>query len=224
VSVAESAGLLSLGLAIGAYATAIGAGGGFLITPLLLLRYGQAAPAEITAASLLVVAVSSGLSTTVMARSSDRLAGCRAACGKRRPGRAAGRDTHRACPSRTVRLDDRLAARRPSGLPRVEAALAVRRSPRSRVATRVSRRTRRRVSLSRSPCEGRGGLSHRRFGRLHRGDRRGPFYVPLATRVLRIPHPLAVPAAHFAIATLALTVVLYHAFAGNFGEPLHDVV
>jgi uncharacterized membrane protein YfcA len=52
----------------------------------------------------------------------------------------------------------------------------------------------------------------------------GPFYVPLATRIMRMPHPLAVPAAHVAISTLALTVVAYHAIAGNIGEPMQDAI
>jgi uncharacterized membrane protein YfcA len=34
--------LVGLGLAVGAYSGAVGAGGGFLLTPLLLLRHSEA--------------------------------------------------------------------------------------------------------------------------------------------------------------------------------------
>src|SRR5690606_18523286 len=55
----EAVLLLVLGFGIGAYAAAVGAGGGFLIAPLLLIRYPEAAPVTITAASLIVVFVTS---------------------------------------------------------------------------------------------------------------------------------------------------------------------
>jgi uncharacterized membrane protein YfcA len=47
--------LVLLGLAIGAFGTLIGAGGGFILTPILLLLYPQAPPEVITSISLAVV-------------------------------------------------------------------------------------------------------------------------------------------------------------------------
>ncbi len=50
----------------------------------------------------------------------------------------------------------------------------------------------------------------------------GILYVPLTTRVMHMPHTLAVPAAHVVIATLAVTVVAFHLATGHAGEPLRD--
>jgi uncharacterized membrane protein YfcA len=63
----EATLLVVVGVAVGAYATAIGAGGGFLITPLLLLRYEAALPVEVTTASLTVVAISAAASSLLAA-------------------------------------------------------------------------------------------------------------------------------------------------------------
>lgn len=48
-------GLVGLGLIVGAYGTLIGAGGGFVLVPLLLILYPHYSPAQITAISLGVV-------------------------------------------------------------------------------------------------------------------------------------------------------------------------
>jgi uncharacterized membrane protein YfcA len=45
-------GLVALGLIVGAYGTLIGAGGGFVLVPLLLILYPHYSPAQITAISL----------------------------------------------------------------------------------------------------------------------------------------------------------------------------
>jgi len=50
-------GLAGLGLIVGAYGTLIGAGGGFVLVPLLLILYPHDAPAQVTAISLGVVFV-----------------------------------------------------------------------------------------------------------------------------------------------------------------------
>ena len=60
--------LLAAGIVIGAYATGVGAGGGFLFTPLLLWRYESAEPAEVAMASVLLVVASSGLATVRLVR------------------------------------------------------------------------------------------------------------------------------------------------------------
>ena len=49
--------LMALGFIVGAYGTLVGAGGGFLLVPLLLLLYPHYSPAQITAISLGVVFV-----------------------------------------------------------------------------------------------------------------------------------------------------------------------
>lgn len=54
----ELIGLALLGLVVGAYGTLIGAGGGFVLVPVLLLLYPEMEPEEITAVSLGVVSLS----------------------------------------------------------------------------------------------------------------------------------------------------------------------
>ena len=49
--------LFGVGFAVGVYAGSVGAGGGFLFAPILLLRYPEALPEEITTATLAAVAV-----------------------------------------------------------------------------------------------------------------------------------------------------------------------
>ena len=62
MSAPEIIGLVLLGLLAGSYAGAIGAGGGFVILPLLLWRHSGAPPEAITAASLSVAALLAGAS------------------------------------------------------------------------------------------------------------------------------------------------------------------
>jgi uncharacterized protein len=47
--------LIVLGLAVGLFGTLVGAGGGFILTPILLLVYPEDSPSTITAISLVVV-------------------------------------------------------------------------------------------------------------------------------------------------------------------------
>ena len=47
--------LILLGFAVGAYGTVVGAGGGFVLVPILLLVYPDESPATITSISLAVV-------------------------------------------------------------------------------------------------------------------------------------------------------------------------
>src|SRR5690606_23876742 len=68
MSAPEVVALFAAGYAIGVYATAIGAGGGFLMAPLLLVRYPDAEPAFITTASLAVVALASGAASVTVVR------------------------------------------------------------------------------------------------------------------------------------------------------------
>ena len=61
-------GLIALGFGIGAYGTLIGAGGGFLLMPLLLLIYPQEDPHVLTAISLAVVFINTISGTAAYAR------------------------------------------------------------------------------------------------------------------------------------------------------------
>src|SRR5579872_3197446 len=57
MSLGSFIGLVALGVLVGAYGTLIGAGGGFVLVPLLLILYPHYSPSQITAISLGVVFV-----------------------------------------------------------------------------------------------------------------------------------------------------------------------
>src|SRR5512135_1913736 len=68
---AEYFGLIALGIGVGLFGTMIGAGGGFVLMPVLLLLYPQMPPEHLTAISLAVVffnALSGSESYAVMRR------------------------------------------------------------------------------------------------------------------------------------------------------------
>jgi uncharacterized membrane protein YfcA len=60
--------LFPLGLAVGAFGTLIGAGGGFILMPILMLAYPGTEPATLTAISLAVVCANAGSGTYTYAR------------------------------------------------------------------------------------------------------------------------------------------------------------
>ena len=64
----ELAGLVLLGLGIGTYGTIVGAGGGFVLVPALLILYPELEPEEVTAISLGVVFLSAASGTVSYAR------------------------------------------------------------------------------------------------------------------------------------------------------------
>ena len=219
----EAAALIATGVVIGAYATAIGAGGGFLIAPLLLLRHPDADPQFVTTASLSVIAVSSGLTSAVAARAGridGRVASLMA--GAAVPGALLGARGTELVPR------DAFAA----GIAALLLALALYLAwrPAARIAEPLAHGWRRelrdregnvfvyRVPLLRGVIPTAATSLVAALG----GIGGGIFYVPLATRVMRMPHALAVPAAHVVITTLAVAVVLFHLAAGHAGEPLRD--
>jgi uncharacterized membrane protein YfcA len=61
-------GFLALGFAVGSFGTLIGAGGGFLLVPVLLLLYPEESPASVTAVSLTVVFFNAYAGTWAYAR------------------------------------------------------------------------------------------------------------------------------------------------------------
>ena len=225
MSPVEAAALIAAGFVIGAYAAAIGAGGGFLIAPLLLARYSDAEPTAITSASLSVVAVSSGLSAIMGARRRRidyPVAGALAAAAV--PGSLIGASLTGFLPRQVFT----------GGIAVMLLLLAVYLAwkPRAAFVDPVRRGWRRRFR------DGEGDLYGYRIPLLRSllttlvaalvaalaGIGGGVLYVPLATRVMRMPHPLAVPAAHIVIATLAIVVTGFHFAAGQIDEPMRDVV
>src|SRR6476659_6708262 len=66
--VAIYAGLVLLGLSVGGYGTMIGAGGGFVLVPLLLLLYPSREPDFVTSVSLAVVCFNAASGTLAYVR------------------------------------------------------------------------------------------------------------------------------------------------------------
>jgi len=60
--------LLPLGFAVGAFGTVIGAGGGFLLAPILLMLYPEASPETITSISLAAVCANATSGSVAYAR------------------------------------------------------------------------------------------------------------------------------------------------------------
>lgn len=221
----EVALLIGLGLAVGTYSGAVGAGGGFLLTPLLLLRHSEASPAAVATAALVVVILISGLSAATAARAGR----------VDRP--VAGLLTAVALPAGL------LGAIGTSLLPRewfalffgvllLVIGLYLAWRPAATYATPVPR------GWDRQFTDGDGDLYHYRmpvragllstastaFLSALAGIGGGLIYTPLATRVMRIPHSLAVPIAQTVNTGMAIMVVSFHLLAGHAASgPMADV-
>ncbi len=220
----EFLALMAAGAAIGLYATTVGAGGGFLLAPLLLVRHGEAEPAEVTMAALLIVAVSSGISTGFSLRQCrvDWRVGLMllaAAVPAALLGAAGTSVLPRSVfailfAALLLVLGVFLMARpeAPAGQPGAGGW------PRHFVDGE-GRRWVYRVPVRRSLFASFSAA----FVAALAGIGGGLIFTPLNTHLVRMPHALAVPVSHVVIAGLALVVVLFHTTAGNVGDPLDDV-
>lgn len=220
----EFIALIGVGIAIGVYATAVGAGGGFLFAPVLLTRHTESNPSEVALASMCLVLASSGLATLRLARE------------KRVDYRAVGMAAAIAVPAGllgatgTAQLPREVFA---GGFAFLLAALG--------------------AYLIWRPTGDAGTLGRRGWRRLIR-DRRGEtylywipvrrslavvgatsvltslagiggglFFATITIRVMRMPAWLGVPASHAIVASIAIVVVAYHTATSHFGDPLSDV-
>ena len=220
----EFLALVGLGLAIGVYATAIGAGGGFLFTPVLLARHGEAEPAEIALASMCLVVALSGLATFRLAR--------------------AGRiDYHAVGMAAAIAVPaGLLGAAGTAQLPRevFAAGFAV-------LLASLG------LYLIWRPAGNAGPVGQRGWRRMMQ-DSYGQlwlYWIPirrsfaaigvtaavtalagigggllfglLAVRVMRMPVWLAIPASHAIVVCIAVAVAVFHTATQQFGDPLEDV-
>ena len=217
--------LLMLGFGVGTYAAAVGAGGGFLIAPILLIRYPDAAPAAVTAASLIVVWVTSVTQSALASRE------------RRIDAPLVGAMLAIAIPTSLLgglatTLVPRMAFALGFALLIVCIAVYVLLRPVAGIAppshARVWRRERTDSDgnrfVYRIPIwQSIGPTAATTFLAAMAGIGGGPIGIPMMTRVMRIPHAIAVPSMHFLITFQSASVIAFHAWSGNFGDPLQDI-
>jgi uncharacterized protein len=217
------AALLFVGCAVGVYSTALGAGGAFLLTPLLLIRHPDSRPEYVATAGLTIVAISSGVNAAQAFRSGrldPRVVALLTAVVV--PSAVAGAAMTQFIPRREFTLAFAV-------LLLATAAFVLAPQP-QRIASTPLRGWRRLVEdrlgdryiytfpplRSALIAAGAGFLSSMA------GIGGGPLYTPLEIRLMRMPVAVAVPTAHVVITGLALAGLALHFATGHFGAPLYD--
>lgn len=215
--------LLAVAFAIGVYSTALGAGGAFLLTPLLLIRYPDAPPATVAMASLCVVVVSSGLSAVQAVR--DRRIDypvITVLSAVVVPMAVLGAWATSLVPRREFQLGFALCMLLMAAclvLPARDRMLGMPRGWR-RMTTDIEGDTFIYTFPLLPSLIATAGAS---FISSLAGIGGGPLYTPIAIRVMRLPITLAVPTAHVVITALAISGLALHLATGHIGEPLWDV-
>ena len=220
----EFVALIGVGIAVGVYATAVGAGGGFLFAPVLLTRHAEASPAEVALASMCLVLATSGLAAARLARE------------KRIDYRAVGMAAAIAVPAGllgatgTAQLPREIFAAgftallaalgayliwRPTG----DAGTVGRRGWRRMIRDRRGERYLYWIPVRRSLAVI--GLTSVLTSLAGIGG--GLFFATITIRVMRMPAWLGVPASHAIVSSIAVVVVIYHSATQHFGDPLTDV-
>lgn len=220
----EFVALIGVGLAVGVYATAVGAGGGFLFAPVLLTRHAESSPAEVALASMCLVLATSGLAAARLARRSPqpcRRRGSR--CASPVPAGVIGA-------TGTAQLPREVFAGGFALLLATLGAYLIWRPTGD--AGRVGQRGWRRMIR-----DGRGELYlywipvRRSLGVVAltsvltslAGIGGGLFFATITIRVMRMPAWLGVPASHSIVTSIAMAVVIFHTATQHFGDPLNDV-
>lgn len=216
--------LVAAGFLIGGYATAIGAGGGFLITPLLLARHGETDPALVTAASLTVVAISTLTSVVRVAperRSDYRLILAMAAVAV--PGALLGAAGTSLLPRGVFTFGfAALIASVGAYLvwqPVARQAEPVRRAWRRELVDRDGDRFVYHIPVLRSiaPVIGFSTLA------VLAGIGGGLLGVPVMTRIMRVPHTIAIPSMHLLVLMMSTGAVALHLALGHASGTMWDV-
>jgi uncharacterized membrane protein YfcA len=208
--------LSGLGLAVGAIGTLIGAGGGFVLLPVLVLLYPQDSPALLTAISLTVVcanATSGSIAYRRMGRIDVRAGLWFAAAGL--PGAVLGALL-------THRLDHRLFDPLLGGVLLMGAGFILlsptseRREATSGTRTLVERDGTTHIYTPRLTL---GALLSVGIGFLSSlvGIGGGIIHVPVMVYLLGFPTHIATATSHFVLAILALSAVITHAATGTLG-------
>jgi uncharacterized protein len=220
-----AASLVALGFIIGVYASATGTGGGFLIAPLLLIRYPEVTPAAITAASLSVVLLSSGTQSLIVIRErrTDYVVAL-AMAGVTVPAALLGALSTTVLPREAFAIIFAvlLFSVGTYVLVRPIATISV---PTRRWGWRRDRtdsdgnRYLYRIPLlsSAAPSAGSGFIA------ALTGIGGGPIGVPIMTRVMHVPHAIAVPTMHLVIVIQTVFVLSLHVLLSSPGDPMRDV-
>jgi len=221
MSPVEAVAWIIAGFAIGTYAGAIGAGGGFLVTPALLLRFDEAAPAQVTAASLAVVAVTA-VTATLLAQREGRI-DRRLAMGMMVlmvPAGLLGAATTAFVPRAPFALGFGILLMALAAYliwrPVAGIRTPVKRAWRRDLTDRDGNRYAYHIPVMRSLAP---NVSVGFFSSLA-GIGGGPLGVPMMTYVMHVPHAVAIPTMHFLIVAQAGAAVGLHVVAGNIGAPM----
>ena len=224
MSPVEAAVLIVVAAAIATYATAIGTGGGFLIAPLLLVRYPDVEPAFVTAASLSVVAISTVTSSVFVTRERRvdyHLVGAIAVVAV--PAAMLGAAGTAILPRTLFAIGfAALLAALAAYLvwrPQAGTVAPVRRAWRRRLVDREGDTFEYRIPVLRSVLPVL-GMS---FVAALVGIGGGSIDVPVLTRVMRVPHAIAVPSVQVLIALMTISAVGLHLATGHAGDPFNDV-
>lgn len=211
--------LLLLGLAIGAYGTLIGAGGGFVLMPLLLLVYTHDSPQVLTAVSLVVVffnAASGSLAYARMRRIDYRSGLLFSAAGI--PGAIVGAFSTSFIPRTTFDAVFGVLMVGAAGFlllgqsPSQEAAAGDASDEGVSTVPNYNKKLGMAISFlvgCLSSLLGIGG---------------GILHVPVMARVLKFPVHVATATSHFVLAILALAGCIVHAASGHVGGELGRIV
>lgn len=218
--------LVLLGLAVGGFGTLLGAGGGFILTPLLLLLYPADSPQAITAISLVVVFFNAGSGSLAYARQRriDYRSGLAFALATL-PGAVAGVLLVGFVSRRPFDLIMAFVLLGSAGL-LVASRKRGRRAP-GRRGTRSHRRLTDRAGTTYEydvPVERgvalSGGVG---FASSFLGIGGGILHVPLLVRALGFPTHVATATSHFVLAIMSAAGVATHLATGGFahGHGLH---
>jgi len=221
---------LALGFGVGAYGTLIGAGGGFVLMPILLLLFPHKGPELLTSISLVVVFLNalSGSGAYALMRRIDYKSGLLFAVATV-PGAILGAMNTSAVPRR---LFDAVfgvllvaAAVFLSLRPRLdENGLSVRPPGRQRVTRHVVEADGVSFDYSFNPWLGVVVSLFVGYVSSFLGIGGGIIHVPILVYLLNFPIHVATATSHFILAIMALTGTIVHIVDGSFGQGVHHMV
>jgi len=220
----EYLGLMALGLGAGAFGTLIGAGGGFVLMPLLIMLYPNDSPATLTAISLAVVFFNalSGSEAYALAKRIDYRSALLFSAATL-PGAVLGALNTQAVPRRT--FDFVFGA----AVLALAAFLAFRKAAReSDVRPRKGSATRsftdahgQHFTYSFNPTLGVGLSLVVGYVSSFLGIGGGIIHVPLLVYLLNFPVHVATATSHLILAFMAFTGTLTHVLSGSFATGAH---